>query len=151
MFASVKSCVAHTSDAYSGVAFSLRTSASTSLNDTVFGNEDQPAFAATSTTDARAAIDSRTGKIDKQQYNAKIYQPIGADGDFISISGHYNQNRNNFFGSVRLDNRFATPNGFPSDADEREYDINYRGAVWQPVDGGRILLEQRTYGFHLCA
>lgn len=42
------------------------------------------------------------GKIEKQQYNAKIYQPIGNGRDFISISGHYNQNRNNFFGSAPL-------------------------------------------------
>jgi iron complex outermembrane recepter protein len=41
------------------------------------------------------------GKVDKQQFNAKIYQPLGAN-DFIAISGHYNQNRNNFFGSVPL-------------------------------------------------
>lgn len=46
------------------------------------------------------------GKIDKAQYNAKIYQPLGSNGDFISVSGNYNVNRNNFFGSapLRLDN-----------------------------------------------
>ena len=37
------------------------------------------------------------GRIEKQQYNAKIYQPIGDNGDFISLAGHYNQNRNNFY------------------------------------------------------
>jgi iron complex outermembrane receptor protein len=42
------------------------------------------------------------GKVDKQQYNAKIYQPIGNNGDFVSVAGHYNQNRNNFFGSLPL-------------------------------------------------
>ncbi len=42
------------------------------------------------------------GKIDKQQYNGRIYQPIGSNGDFISIAGNYNQNRNNFFGSAPL-------------------------------------------------
>ncbi len=41
------------------------------------------------------------GKVDKQQYNFRIHQPLGAS-DFISISGHYNQNRNNFFGSLQL-------------------------------------------------
>ena len=46
------------------------------------------------------------GKIRKQQYNAKVYQPIGNNGDFISVSGNYNQNRNNFFGSAPL--RFDT-------------------------------------------
>jgi iron complex outermembrane recepter protein len=37
------------------------------------------------------------GEIDKQQYNARIYQPLGNGGDFISIAGHYNENRNNFY------------------------------------------------------
>ena len=37
------------------------------------------------------------GEIDKQQYNARIYQPLGSSGDFISIAGHYNENRNNFY------------------------------------------------------
>lgn len=67
------------------------------------------------------------GKIDKQQYNAKIYQPIGDNGDFISVAGHYNQNRNNFFGSVslRTDNLTTStvPNRFPVTKDERFYTI----------------------------
>ena len=37
------------------------------------------------------------GRIEKQQYNARFYQPIGDNGDFISLAGHYNQNRNNFY------------------------------------------------------
>ena len=37
------------------------------------------------------------GGIEKQQYNARFYQPIGGNGDFISLAGHYNQNRNNFY------------------------------------------------------
>lgn len=46
------------------------------------------------------------GKINKSQFNARIYQPIGSNGDFVSISGNYNVNRNNFFGSapLRFDN-----------------------------------------------
>ena len=75
------------------------------------------------------------GKVDKQQYNARIYQPLGANGDFVSISGHYNQNRNNFFGSVRLHNDQAVPNGFPQDSDERRYDINYPCLLDTPQPG----------------
>jgi iron complex outermembrane recepter protein len=37
------------------------------------------------------------GEIYKQQFNGRIYQPIGDNGDFVSIAGHYNQNRNNFY------------------------------------------------------
>lgn len=71
------------------------------------------------------------GVVDKQQYNAKIYQPIGSDGDFIAISGNYNQNRNNFFGSLPLRNDAGrvvgsgSGNRYPANADEREYLINY--------------------------
>jgi iron complex outermembrane recepter protein len=103
--------------------------ASSSTNDTVFGNDDQPAFPAVAgVVAARPALISRTGQVHKQQYNAKIYQPIGADGDFISVSGHYNQARNNFFGSTSLRNRsnIATnfvPNNFPQNRDDRSYGI----------------------------
>jgi iron complex outermembrane receptor protein len=84
-------------------------SASTALNDNPFNNY---------------------GRVNKQQYNAKIYQPLSGD-DFIAVSGHYNQNRNNFFGSLplRLDAGrtvgSATANRYPANADERKYLINY--------------------------
>ncbi len=68
------------------------------------------------------------GKIDKTQINAKIYQPIGNNGDFISVAGHYNRNINNFFGSVPLSNVGASVgtgsgNRFPQTRDERFYDV----------------------------
>ena len=37
------------------------------------------------------------GEISKYQFNGRIYQPIGSNGDFISLAGHYNRNRNNFY------------------------------------------------------
>lgn len=42
------------------------------------------------------------GKLAKTQYNAKIYQPVGASGDFVSVAGNFNKGRNNFFGSLPL-------------------------------------------------
>ncbi len=81
------------------------------------------------------------GKVDKQQYNAKIYQPIGTNGDFVAVSGHYNQNRNNFFGSVTLRNDVAVPGGFPQSRDDREYNLpetnggGYPCAVDEPEAG----------------
>ena len=79
------------------------------------------------------------GVVDKQQYNTKIYQPLGNNGDFVSVSGNYNQNRTNFFGSLRLREdltqsatdptiRTVGPGNaqrFPLSRSEREYDINY--------------------------
>ena len=58
------------------------------------------------------------GRVDKQQYNGRIWQDIGDDGDFVSVSGHYNQNRNNFFGSFAIDE-------FPQTKADRFYEINY--------------------------
>ena len=75
------------------------------------------------------------GRVNKQQYNAKIYQTIGNGGDFITLAGNYNQNRNNFFGSVRLRNDLPTPNGFPSKASERKYDINFPCVIDLPQAG----------------
>jgi iron complex outermembrane receptor protein len=77
------------------------------------------------------------GKVNKQQYNGKIYQPIGSNGDYISLAGHYNQSRNNFFGSLplRLDAGrtvgSGTGNRFPANSDEREYTINFPCQVQQ--------------------
>lgn len=80
------------------------------------------------------------GKINKQQYNFRVYQPLSGD-DFISLAGHYNQNRNNFFGSLplRLDgNRVvgsAASNRFPNNADERKYNIAFPCTVAPGVNG----------------
>ncbi|MEZ6022639.1 MAG: TonB-dependent receptor [Hyphomonadaceae bacterium] len=42
------------------------------------------------------------GTIDKTQYNARIYQPLGEGSDFISVAFHYNENRNNFYRGLSL-------------------------------------------------
>ncbi|UZK68296.1 TonB-dependent receptor [Sphingomonas sp. S1-29] len=71
------------------------------------------------------------GKIRKQQYNARIYQDIGSNGDFVSIAGQWNENRNNFFGSAPLrdeDSRApgtGSGNRFPRNFDEATYKVDY--------------------------
>src|SRR3569833_192340 len=42
------------------------------------------------------------GKINKSQFNARLYQPLGSNGDFLSIAGIFNVNRINFGGSAPL-------------------------------------------------
>ncbi len=105
-------------------------------------------FVAASRTKNRVPFNNY-GKISKQQYNAKIWQPIGSNGDFISVSGHYNQNRNNFFGSLPLRQditqaannpaiRITGPNSgnrYPRTRDERFYDINFPCTVDTPQAG----------------
>lgn len=42
------------------------------------------------------------GELDKRQFNARVYQPIGDNGDFASIAFHWNRNRNNFYNNPTL-------------------------------------------------
>ena len=67
-------------------------------------------------SNARNDLFRGPGEIYKQQYNARIYQPIGDNGDFVSISGHYNQNRNNFYRNPAFNDLRTTvfpPGQFP--------------------------------------
>jgi iron complex outermembrane receptor protein len=79
-----------------------------------------------------------TSGVHKQQYNGKIYQPIGANGDFVSVAGHRNANRNRNFASVplRIDTvqsptnsaprvvGSGSSNRFPISKDERDYTLS---------------------------
>ncbi|WP_294219385.1 TonB-dependent receptor [uncultured Sphingomonas sp.] len=75
------------------------------------------------------------GDIYKQQYNGKIYQPIGDRGDFISIAAHYNQNRSYFYSNPTLANirtvtggtlipttGFSTANPYTLDLNRQQFD-----------------------------
>ncbi|CAM3185353.1 TonB-dependent receptor [Sphingomonas antarctica] len=42
------------------------------------------------------------GRLEKQQYNIRVYQPLSGT-DFISIAGHFNRNRNAFYKNLTLD------------------------------------------------
>ncbi len=74
----------------------------------VFGMVDTGVFTSFGTKAFVAASRTRynkfkgTGEIYKRQINAGIYQPIGDNGDFIYLKGHYNQNRNNFYRAATL-------------------------------------------------
>ena len=59
------------------------------------------------------------GEIYKQQYNARFYQPIGSGDDFVSISGHFNRNRNNFYRNPSVNdlrNTLTAPGTIPPNA-----------------------------------
>lgn len=42
------------------------------------------------------------GTLKKAQYNAKIYQPLADNGDFVSLAVHWNENRNNQYNNATL-------------------------------------------------
>jgi iron complex outermembrane receptor protein len=49
------------------------------------------------------------GDLEKQQANARLYQPIGNNGDFASIAWHYNTNRNNSYNSGLVSDYITNP------------------------------------------
>lgn len=69
------------------------------------------------------------GELEKLQYNAKIYQPIGDGSDFVSVAFHWNENRNNsYFGPnlarLNTNGTIATPAQYVSDPRGYEFDFN---------------------------
>ena len=42
------------------------------------------------------------GSLEKVQGNFRVFQKLGDSGDFVSVIGNYNQNRNNFFRNLTL-------------------------------------------------
>ncbi|WOB79298.1 MULTISPECIES: TonB-dependent receptor [Brevundimonas] len=47
------------------------------------------------------------GDLKKTQYNMRIYQPLGSNGDFVALSAHYNENRNFSYYSPSLESTSA--------------------------------------------
>ncbi len=82
---------------------------------------------------------SNYGGVDKQQYNGKIFQPFGDYGDFVAVSGHYNENRNNFNGSPFRYTGEPSPIQEPSD---RFYELS-DGTPCTTVEG--VTGEQDSY------
>ncbi|MBB5687578.1 TonB-dependent receptor [Sphingobium boeckii] len=110
----------------------------------IFGSVDTGVFTAVGTKAFFAAskstndvLFSNRGIIDKMQLNAKVYQPLGDNGDFISVAAHYNEARNNRFGSVtfRDDSVGAVPSRFPNNRDERDYVIPYCTTTMPAIAG----------------
>lgn len=81
------------------------------------------------------------GKVEKAQYNGKIYQEIGSDGDFVSLAAHYNVNRNNFGGSP------LTQAAFNGDKSARFYNLGGAGAPCTLPTGGAGTIDLLPSGF----
>ena len=64
------------------------------------------------------------GDLQKTQFNGRIYQPLGDNGDFVSLSGHWNENRNNNYNGPNL----GTADGsiLPQiETDPRGWDVDF--------------------------
>ncbi len=78
------------------------------------------------------------GTLQKTQLNGRIYQSIGDNGDFISLLGHYNRNRNNFYQALSLAQFTANPSTDRSDFCPR------------PTPGGGTVQDENVAPFNGC-
>lgn len=72
------------------------------------------------------------GDLNKIQYNFKIFQPIRGNGDFVSLAGHWNRNRNNNYADLQLqrnaDGSAGLANGVTWNSD---FDNNYTAPTFR--------------------
>lgn len=54
------------------------------------------------------------GVLSKQQFNARLYKTLGSNGDFISLAGHYNRNRNVAYRSLSFFQAQVDKDGVPA-------------------------------------
>jgi len=77
------------------------------------------------------------GEIYKRQINAKIYQPLGDNGDFISLAAHYNVNRNNAYYGPNLrttTGKLPTTNAdAPNEVDTAGWGVDFATSYIQPT------------------
>jgi iron complex outermembrane recepter protein len=104
------------------------------------------------------------GKLSKKQFNGRVYQTIGNNGDFVSVAGNYNENRNNFFGSLPLrtdttqsatDSRARnvgpnSQNRYPTSRGERFYKINFPCTTATPRAGLRDTVAGPAFDVAAC-
>ncbi len=93
-----------------GDTIGFRTTASVGTDDyrRIFGMVDTGALGSLGTSAFLSASYQKydkfkgPGTLEKKQVNGRVYQTFGDNGDFISIAGHYNVNRNNFYRNITL-------------------------------------------------
>jgi iron complex outermembrane recepter protein len=105
------------------------------------------------------------GDLNKTQYNAKIYQPIRDNGDFVSLAFHWNRNRNNAYNGpyliqsatdprsdvevspygwdVDFTNTYTAPTFRNGTADSDSNTTNYYGLRINPSNTGNIRGQSR--------
>jgi iron complex outermembrane receptor protein len=74
------------------------------------------------------------GKLQKNQYNAMVYQNIGDKGSFISAAVHWNENRNNFM--PRQSKAQISTMGYGNDTFQNRATIN-------PSDTGNVRIKSK--------
>lgn len=92
-----------------------------------FGPWGTKAWLSASTTSNNSPYNNYS-KIRKDEYNGKIYQDLGSNGDFLSLAGFYVKIRNNFSGSVPLAN---TPLAANSGAGLTSFPGGYKSAYYK--------------------
>ena len=93
------------------------------------------------------------GSLEKYQGNFRVYQPIGSNGDFVSVIGNYNRNRNNFYRSLRKSefqtNRNIDRVGFCPRPTPGAGAQDERLAAFQPCGGTTIGVDSGYYNLFI--
>ncbi len=100
----------------------------------VFGMLETGEFTSAGTKAWISASDSKNdspfnnySKIDRHQFNGKLYQPLGSNGDFLSLAAFYVVLRNNFSGSDAL---AVTPYAADTGTGFTAFPSNYTNAFY---------------------
>lgn len=64
------------------------------------------------------------GDLEKKQFNGRIWQPLGDNGDFVSLAFHWNENRNFTYYSPNLG---SSDGVIQSQVDQFGWDVDYDG------------------------
>lgn len=108
------------------------------------------AFASASTQNYEQFVGP--GDLLRDQYNVRVYQPLGENGDFISLSYNYNEARNHFYNSFTLaqfnagvfpqyDEFCNTPAPVNGAADPADGCSNFYGTRFNPSNTGNVRLQ----------
>ncbi len=89
------------------------------------------------------------GSLQKQQYNAKIYQPLGGR-DFISIAANYNRNRNAFYNNFATLALLNAGGPFPENDRSCAPPLGVNGSVQNENTGSAFVRANGTTGTGSC-
>ena len=88
------------------------------------------------------------GELEKRQFNARVYQDLG-DGDFASVSFHWNRNRNNFYNNSNTLANLAS-GVFPENDIACVRPVGVNGTAQNESTGALIIRSDGTTGTGSC-
>jgi len=89
------------------------------------------------------------GSLEKQQYNAKVYQPLGGR-DFVSVAVNYNRNRNAFYNNFANLALLKAGGPFPENDRSCSLPVGVNGTAQNENTGSTFIRANGTTGTGSC-